>query len=136
MHLNANDMKVSRILKFTGFGILFAALAALLLGVLTYLTQYLWNWLVPALFAGPAISFWQTLGLLVLAKILLWPLGGRRGNWRNHKGYNGRHWAARWESMSPEDRERFKEKMKEKWCRPRASVESGSHQAAKPQDEG
>jgi len=27
-------------------------------------TQYLWNWLVPALFAGPVISFWQTAGLL------------------------------------------------------------------------
>lgn len=124
-------MNLTRILKFTAIGILFAALAVVLLGVFTYLTQMLWNWIVPALFAGPVITFWQMLGLLVLTKILLWPLGGGRGQWRNHRRGMGRHWAARWESMSPEDRERLKEKMKEKWCRPRSTTDSGA-QGANP----
>ena len=30
----------------------------------------LWNWLVPALFGGRLITFWQALGLLVLSHYL------------------------------------------------------------------
>lgn len=31
----------------------------------------LWNWLVPTLFAGPTITYWQALGLFLLSKLLL-----------------------------------------------------------------
>ena len=51
------------ILKCVLGGILFI----LLFGLITML---LWNWLVPTLFNGPEIEFVQSLGLLVLAKIL------------------------------------------------------------------
>jgi hypothetical protein len=33
-------------------------------------TMLLWNWLIPTLFSGPVITYWQALGLIVLAKIL------------------------------------------------------------------
>jgi hypothetical protein len=82
-----------------------------------YVTTALWNWLVPTLFNGPVITFWQGLGLLVLSKILFGGFGG------HHKcGGHNRHWAwkqhyyQKFANMSPEDRERFKAKMKEKWC--------------------
>jgi hypothetical protein len=75
----------------------------------------LWNWLVPSLFNGPAISFLQALGLLLLSKILFSGWGGHR--WR-HAG--GPPWRQRlhekWSSMTPEERERFKSRMREKWC--------------------
>ncbi len=79
-------------------------------------TMYLWNWLVPALFAGPVITFWQTVGLLVLSKIFFSGFGkGCHGG--HHKGGPWRpYWKERMNTMSPEDRERFKQKMKEKWC--------------------
>ncbi len=81
--------------------------------------MYLWNWLVPALFAGPVITFWQALGLLALSKILFSGLG-KRGHWRNrHSGPWRPYWKEKWNAMTPEDRERFKEKMKDKWCKPR-----------------
>jgi len=32
--------------------------------------MFLWNELIPTLFNGPLISFWQALGLLLLSKIL------------------------------------------------------------------
>ena len=35
-----------------------------------WITYLLWNWLVPVLFNGPIISYWQALGLLTLTKIL------------------------------------------------------------------
>src|SRR5688572_27823992 len=78
-----------------------------------YITMILWNWLVPPIFNGPVISFWQALGLLVLSKILFGGFGG--------KGHHGKaEWKQRYfekmSSMTPEDKERFKARMREKWC--------------------
>jgi len=66
----------------------------------------LWNWLMPALFGWPVLSFWQALALLALCRILFGRFGGRgfRG------GYGRRHMAARWEAMTPEERERFRQR--------------------------
>ncbi|MBS1486884.1 MAG: hypothetical protein JST43_04785 [Bacteroidetes bacterium] len=89
-----------------------------MLGVLavtafTFLTMQLWNWLVPTLFNGPLVSFWQALGLLVLSKILFSGFGGRR-HCRDHRW--GGHWRGRWQNLTPEERARFKQKLKDKWC--------------------
>ncbi len=98
------------ILKFLVFGIVMLVLIGLV-------TQMLWNWLVPELFAGPILTFWQALGLLALSKILFWSFGKSGGHWRSHQsGPWAPYWAQKWKGMSPEDRERLKEKMKEKWC--------------------
>ncbi len=76
-------------------------------------TMYLWNWLVPELFHGPIINFWQTLGLVALCKILFGGFG---------KGHHGRHnnWKQRMKEkmgdMSPEEKEQFKQRLKDK-CR-------------------
>lgn len=60
-------MKTLNILKYIGFGIL--GIAFVLVAV--FVTMYLWNWLVPELFNGPTLSFWQTAGLFILSKLLL-----------------------------------------------------------------
>ena len=60
-------MKTLRILKYVGFGIL--GLGFITLAVL--LTMSLWNALIPQLFKGPVLTFWQTAGLFLLSKILL-----------------------------------------------------------------
>lgn len=108
----------NKIVRVASIGVLVLAAFTLFIFGLTYVTMSLWNWLVPALFAGPSISFWQTMGLLVLLKILLWPLSGGRG-WKSHRGGAGRHWASRWNSMTPDEKERLKARMREKWCAPR-----------------
>jgi hypothetical protein len=93
-----------------------------LLGITAFgfVTMTLWNWLVPTLFNGPIITFWQTLGLLVLSKILFSGMGGRHHGHHTGGGY-GTQWKKRFfdkvSSMSPEEREVFKQKMKDKWCR-------------------
>ena len=38
-----------------------------------------WNWLLPALFHLPAITYWQAIGLAVLARLLVGH-GGRHGH--------------------------------------------------------
>jgi hypothetical protein len=92
-----------------------------------WITFLLWNWLVPSLFGGPAITFWQSLGLLLLTKILFFGLGGRR-SWSSHYKTHQQHWKHRFyekiSSMTPEEREALKKKMKDKWCTPPSSKDT------------
>lgn len=60
-------MKALNVLKYVGFGILGVAF---IIGVI-FGVQALWNWLIPDLFNGPELTYWQTLGLFILSKILL-----------------------------------------------------------------
>ena len=68
----------------------------------------LWNWLLPALFGLRQITFSQALGMLVLCRILFGRLGGP-GSYR--RGFR-RRMAERWEQMTPEERERFRQGMR------------------------
>ena len=49
-------------------------LAILIIPVVVFVfvsvVMYLWNWLIPDLFNGPVITFWQAFGLILLSKIL------------------------------------------------------------------
>lgn len=68
----------SRVLRIIGFGIaglFFAAGFAILFALVV---QALWNWIMPAVFALPAITFWQAFGLLLLAKLLFGGFGHHR----------------------------------------------------------
>ena len=90
MCMKCCNSKCWKIGLLVAFGI--AALGAVVMA--------LWNWLVPALFAGgKEIGYVQALGLLVLSKILF---GGFRGH-----GCHGRWHHHRLENMTPEQREKF-----------------------------
>lgn len=54
-----------RYLKYVGFGFLGLGFVALAV----FITMSLWNWLIPELFNGPVITFWQAVGLFILSKI-------------------------------------------------------------------
>lgn len=78
----------------------FIAVAAALAAVI----MVLWNSLMPAIFGLTAISYWQALGLLVLARLLFGNFGGYRRHWHG----NGRnHIRERWDKMTPEQKEEF-----------------------------
>lgn len=81
--------------------------------LLALVVQTLWNWLIPDIFSWKAITYVQALGLLILSKILFKGFFWNRGHWGNGK-WRGNHWREKWQSMSTEDRERFKQKMREK----------------------
>jgi len=59
-------MNTAKGFKYAGFGVL--GIAGMIL--FTFVVMWLWNWLVPELFKGPVLGYWQALGLLVLSKIL------------------------------------------------------------------
>lgn len=86
---------------------------ALMLGLYILVTQALWNWLVPLIFKGPVITYWQTGGLLLLVCMFTWlGCGGGRGH---HKG--GRH----------HRRAAWKQKWENKWCRPDEETGADMH---------
>ncbi len=76
----------------------------------------LWNWLLPPLFGWRQITFWQALGILALCRILFGGLGlhgsGRSSVRRRVKERIEKRMAERWEHMTPEERERFRQGMR------------------------
>jgi hypothetical protein len=91
-------------------------IAAIAITAFGFITQQLWDWLMPPIFNLHPITFPQALGLLILSKILLGFPGGRGGGWRRDHLKEGMR--ERWEHMSPEDRERFRAGMRGRrnWC--------------------
>lgn len=77
------------------------------------IVMHLWNWLLPSLFGWHPITFWQGLGLLVLCRILFGGFGnsGKRGRGRRRRGREA------WDSMTPEEREAFRQSMRNR-CGP------------------
>jgi len=98
---------IGRIITFA----IFAVVAAFLFG---FVVMGLWNWLMPELFGLKVIGYWQAWGLLVLSWILF---GGLRGH--RHHGHHHGHWRhrmlERWEKMTPEEREKYRQKMHRWW---------------------
>ena len=73
------------------------------------LVMHLWNWLAPALFGWRQVTFWQALGLLALCRILFGGTGVMRGTSANSRRRMRERMAERWERMTPEEREKFRQ---------------------------
>ena len=89
-------------------GIAIAIAATIAITIFIFLggkvVQLLWNWLLPPLFDFPTITFWQALGLLLLCRILFGSFGS-----------SGRVRRKMEDSMKPEDRERFRQRIRERF---------------------
>ncbi|MGA2673982.1 MAG: hypothetical protein ABSE99_12215 [Terracidiphilus sp.] len=85
---------------------------AVLVAICGEVVMYLWNWLLPALFGWRLITFWQALGLLVLCRMLF---GGFGAHGPDHSK-SCRRSPEHWERMTPEEREKFRQEMRSRWC--------------------
>ena len=72
---------------------------------------HLWNWLLPPLFGWREVTFWQALGLLALCRILF---GGFGFHGSGRSSFR-RRMEERCEHMTPEERERFRQRMRERF---------------------
>jgi len=86
------------------------------------IVRLLWNWLLPPLFGWREITLWQAFGILVLCRILF---GGFHAGHRSNPEMRLRlkermvdrmadRVAERWDKMTPEDRERFRQRVRER----------------------
>lgn len=103
---------------------LFALLMLICLLALGAVVQALWNGILPQVMAVHPLSYLQALGLLLLSRILFGRLGfgGRGGRFRGGPqgkfGLAGRHMREKWQHMSEEERQRFRNEFRER-CRRR-----------------
>jgi hypothetical protein len=88
-------------MRFKARFIGWAALGLVVIAALGALVMLLWNAIVPTLFAtAHPIDYVHALGLLVLCRILF-------GGFRGHGGWHGRRHFAKWQAMTPEEREKL-----------------------------
>ena len=92
---------------------IFIALFVLIGGGLVML---LWNWLLPPLFGWPEITLLQGFGLLALCRILFGGFGKGGGGGGHHKH----------KCKSPEDKERFREDMRDRFHGRTAAAEESA----------
>lgn len=113
MRTSFTFMAKCRYLKFP----VFFALALALFGGTVML---LWNWLMPTIFGLTTLSFWQALGLFILARLLFSSMGfgGRRGSCnRRHFGRHTNEMREKWMTLSfSERREWFKKRGFHRGC--------------------
>jgi hypothetical protein len=95
---------------------LFFIIPAAMVGIVLFMAfggwvvMSLWNWLLPGLFGWRLITFWQAMAMLVLCRILFGGVSGRG----MHRRYSGRRMGGRWANMTPEEREKFRQGMRER----------------------
>jgi hypothetical protein len=109
-------VKGLRIVGMVILGVIGAALFALVFG---WLVMILWNWLMPVIFHIGEITYWQSFGIVILAKLLFGAIGGHggrgRGPWKGNPWgggpWEGRHGRDEWrlyrEFWEKEGREAF-----------------------------
>lgn len=90
-HLNTWQ-KIFRIFGYGILGLLTASGFALLFG---YVVMLLWNWLMPAIFSLSVITFWQSVGLIILARLIF---GGFKHGHDHKKNYNPRSFHSKFKS--------------------------------------
>ncbi len=72
-----DERKVAwKVLKIIGM-ILLGILVAALLG---FVIMWLWNWLMPMIFGLTTITYWQGIGVFILAKIIFGGIGSGSGD--------------------------------------------------------
>jgi hypothetical protein len=84
------------------------------LTLFSFIVMQLWNNVLTEVVNVHTVSFWQAMGILVLSKILFGGFGpGRRGG---PPAFARRRMEERLKHMSPEDREKFKAQMQNRFC--------------------
>lgn len=76
--------------EIIGAGIIIAIIITVIFIGFGYVVMYLWNWLMPAIFGLTAITFWQAIGLGLLAKLLFGGFGGDKSKKRKHRKCDSR----------------------------------------------
>lgn len=94
----------------TFFHILFHVLfGAAVLALFGYVVMLLWNWLIPDVIGWNTVNYWQSLGLLALARILLGGMCGKHF-WKMKMRHHHNPIRDKWMQMTPEERKEFMKK--------------------------
>jgi hypothetical protein len=102
------NRKWKKMIWFAPLGIAAMVLFAYIGGEIV---MHLWNWLLPPLFGWRQITFWQAFGILTLCRILF----GGHGMHGSARSNMRQRMKEHCENMTPEERERFRQRMGERF---------------------
>ncbi|MCX6952146.1 MAG: hypothetical protein NTV51_08260 [Verrucomicrobia bacterium] len=106
--------------SFRKFRFLIPLAVLALIALVTFAVQSLWNGVLAEVVGVKTVTYWQALGLFVLAKLLFGGFPHRRGG-RCGPKWKRRMMEERWESLTPEQREQMRDEMRKRfgdWPRP------------------
>lgn len=108
---------MNRTLRFClGRGLAFVVLMVLMIGAVAWAIMSLWNWLLPELLHAPTINFAQSVGLLVLCRLLLGhPFGHRCPARRFSRRDTHERLRERWQQLPDAERAKLREHMRRWW---------------------
>ncbi|HPJ01727.1 MAG TPA: hypothetical protein PKU80_02675 [Candidatus Limiplasma sp.] len=86
--------KPIQIVVYTVLGIIAAFGFGLLFG---WIIVWLWNWLMPMIFGLPTITFWQGVGVFILAKILFGGFSSHSDSSKSSKKKEKGDWSFEWD---------------------------------------
>jgi hypothetical protein len=96
-----NESPVLFAFKIAGvvlLGIIGVGALAVLCG---FIVMWLWNWLLPGLFGFSTITFWQGVGIVILAKIIFGSFSHSHGSphrsYRRFRNHPRQKWFEKWE---------------------------------------
>lgn len=102
--------------NFRRHSLKFIPIVILIVAALAGIVMLLWNAILPEVIHVSTITYWQSLGLLVLSRILFG--GFKPGPPRGRSPFGRQEWREKWMNMSEEERRQFKEQWRDK-CRSR-----------------
>jgi hypothetical protein len=76
----------------------------------TFVLMLIWNAVLPDVVGVKSITFWQALGIFALSKILF----GFNKGWGGRPGWKRQAMQEKFANMTPEEKEEFKAKWKER----------------------
>jgi hypothetical protein len=84
--------------------------------IVSAVVMLLWNWILPAISTLPALTYWQSMGLLVLSRILFGSF-----NFRDHHRAHRQHtkqqgFQDKFMEMDASEKQQFKEHWKNQSC--------------------
>jgi len=93
------------------------------IGLFIWFFQWLWNIVLPDVLGVKTITYWQSLGILLISKILFGGLANAKEKFKNRNHFGGPdhmkdNWKQKFETQfcaSEEEREKFKEMWKQKF---------------------
>jgi hypothetical protein len=107
----------------------FICIASLAVFLFAYVVMLLWNCLIPSIFGISSITFWQAAGLLLLSRLLFGTFHRCGGGGHKRHGYWKNKMKEKYKNMTPEEKERFKEKFG-RYCNPSCDDDPESESAS------
>ncbi|MEZ4801286.1 MAG: hypothetical protein R2797_00835 [Gelidibacter sp.] len=98
--------------KFRPYRKFFFVIPIAILFAISAIVMWLWNSLLPEIIGVKAITYWQAMGILILSKILF---GGFHGCKNRRHGMHRKSLTNKIQNMTPEEREVFRAKWKQRF---------------------